>query len=176
MSDTKIIRDLLQYTQAIASRSKDPRRKVGCIAAEIDPIKHYNGPYIPVALSTGDIGSVVVLAAGFNFLPEHLDWPSVWEDKPVKNKFVVHAERAMLANAARTGVRLVGSAVFVTDAPCLECAKSLVGVGFTSMHVGRMPMGSWHDECAVALNYLDQAGTSVAVYDENAPEQFRRSL
>jgi dCMP deaminase len=46
---------------------------------------------------------------------------------------VSHAERNGIAFAAREGIRLGGSDAFCTHAPCLDCARALLGSGITSL-------------------------------------------
>lgn len=45
----------------------------------------------------------------------------------------IHAERVAVSNAARTGVPLEGSEVYVTTCPCEECAKVLVEAGVVKL-------------------------------------------
>lgn len=42
---------------------------------------------------------------------------------------VLHAESNIIAKAAREGVSLKGSTVFITLAPCLECSKAMFQAG-----------------------------------------------
>ena len=50
---------------------------------------------------------------------------------------VLHAERNALDKLAkRGGVGGQGAAMFVTHAPCLECAKSIYGVGIKEVYYG----------------------------------------
>lgn len=46
---------------------------------------------------------------------------------------VSHAERNGIAFAAREGIRLLESDVFCTHAPCVDCARSLLGAGIGSL-------------------------------------------
>jgi dCMP deaminase len=46
---------------------------------------------------------------------------------------VSHAERNGIAFAAREGIRLLESDVFCTHAPCVDCARSLLGSGIRSL-------------------------------------------
>jgi dCMP deaminase len=47
---------------------------------------------------------------------------------------VMHAERNAIDKLAKGSESSVGSAIFVTHAPCLECAKSIHGAGITTMY------------------------------------------
>ena len=46
---------------------------------------------------------------------------------------VEHAERNAIAFAARNGIALGDSDAFCTHAPCLDCARSLLNAGITSL-------------------------------------------
>jgi dCMP deaminase len=45
----------------------------------------------------------------------------------------IHAEANALADAARRGVKLEGSVLYVTMAPCLPCSQLIVSVGISEM-------------------------------------------
>lgn len=49
--------------------------------------------------------------------------------KLVTRKDVVHAEMNAISKAAREGVSTLGSTLFVTLSPCVDCAKMLVASG-----------------------------------------------
>lgn len=45
-----------------------------------------------------------------------------------------HAERNLIAYAARNGIALKDSSLYITHAPCIECAKSVINAGFVSVY------------------------------------------
>lgn len=45
-----------------------------------------------------------------------------------------HAERNAIAFAAREGIALEGSTLYVTHAPCLECSRMLLNVGVETVY------------------------------------------
>lgn len=45
-----------------------------------------------------------------------------------------HAERNLIAYAARNGIALRDSSLYITHAPCIECAKSVINAGFNSVY------------------------------------------
>jgi dCMP deaminase len=49
--------------------------------------------------------------------------------RPKTKPEVIHAERNALDKLTRQGVPTEGSILFVTTAPCIECAKSVAAVG-----------------------------------------------
>ena len=49
--------------------------------------------------------------------------------RPEKYKWVEHAERNAIANAAKEGISLNGSCIVVNMFPCIECARMIVQAG-----------------------------------------------
>lgn len=45
-----------------------------------------------------------------------------------------HAERNLIAHSARHGIALLDSSLFITHAPCMECAKAIVNAGFKDVY------------------------------------------
>lgn len=45
-----------------------------------------------------------------------------------------HAERNLIAHAARHGIALGGSDLYITHAPCMECAKAIINAGFLNVY------------------------------------------
>ena len=77
-----------------------------------------------------------VLLTGFNGIPRGVvDLPERRE-RPIKYKWVVHAERNLLDLAARRGIRTEGCTVFVTHACCSSCMGSLIQAGITRVVIG----------------------------------------
>ena len=78
------------------------------------------------------VGAVIVrdgiLAEGYNGTPP--GWPNECEGEDGKTlPYVIHAEANALDKCVRKGISPVGAAVYVTTAPCMECAKRLWGAG-----------------------------------------------
>ena len=46
----------------------------------------------------------------------------------------LHAEQAVIVNAARSGVCTQGASLYTTTFPCHECAKMIVGAGIAEVH------------------------------------------
>jgi dCMP deaminase len=46
----------------------------------------------------------------------------------------IHAEAALIAQAARRGAPLDGASVYVTTFPCPVCAKSIAAAGITKVY------------------------------------------
>ena len=104
------------------------------------------------------VGAVIVkddsvISYGYNGMPagwdnnceDELTWPN-GEIRHLKTKpEVLHAERNALDKLAKRGsIGSKDAAMFITHAPCLECAKSIYGAGITEVFYGE--------------NYRDDAG------------------
>jgi len=68
-----------------------------------------------------------------------------------------HAERNGVAYAARLGLALEGSTLYVTHAPCYDCARSIINAG-----VERVLFGEYYRDDR-GLELMRQAGL-VVVY------------
>jgi dCMP deaminase len=53
--------------------------------------------------------------------------------RPKTNPEVIHAERNAIDKMTRQGVPTTGSLLFVSRAPCFECAKALHGLGLAGI-------------------------------------------
>ena len=135
----------------VSQWSKDPSTKVGCIAVK----------------------DRKVIATGYNGFPAGIsDNKEDYENRDIKYKKIVHAEKNMIYNACQHGVSLVGSTVYVSGLPtCEECWKGLVQVG-----ISRLVMPSvksligeayerWSKGCYTAIKYMDEAGVEVYQYN-----------
>jgi len=72
-----------------------------------------------------------------------------------------HAEKNAIAFAARYGVALDGSTLYLTDSPCLSCAYSIVNAGVTEV---------WYDReyrIMDGLYYLVSAGILIQRFESN---------
>lgn len=98
--------DLAQY---IAGWSKDRSTKVGCVIAGDDH---------------------TILSIGYNGFPRGVnDDIESRHERPEKYKWVEHAERNAIANAARVGISLINSTAYIPFLPCAECARQLIQAG-----------------------------------------------
>lgn len=83
------------------------------------------------------VGALIVtatgmLSVGWNGSPSGL--PNVCEDPAGKTlPTTLHAERNAIDKMARQGIPTAGSLLFVTRAPCFECAKAIHGLGLAGI-------------------------------------------
>jgi dCMP deaminase len=83
------------------------------------------------------IGAVIVgndnevLSTGYNSFPRGLDDnKEERQERPEKYFWFEHAERNAIYNAARIGVSLKNSTIYITSGlPCMDCARGIVNSG-----------------------------------------------
>ncbi len=98
-----------------SKKSKDPSTKVGVVI-----VNEHNS----------------ILSIGFNGFARGVndDVPERW-DRPLKYKWVEHAERNAIYNAARHGISLDGSKIFLDWCPCVDCARAIIQVGIKEVWI-----------------------------------------
>jgi dCMP deaminase len=93
----------------MASRSSCQRLRVGCVI--VSGGQHPNR----------------IVAAGYNgFLPGA---PHTSRVRDGHEQATVHAEQNAISDAARRGIPLQGSTIYITHFPCINCAKILTASG-----------------------------------------------
>ena len=97
----------LDMAEAIAKRSPDKKRQVGCVIVD----EHRR-----------------VVATGYNGTPASFDDSQIdWWDRNLKDRIVIHAEANALIYA--DGPRLRGGTLYCSYSPCVNCAKLIAGAG-----------------------------------------------
>jgi dCMP deaminase len=103
----------MEIAQHFGTWSKDPSTKVGCVIVG---------------------SSNQVLSQGFNGFPRGAtDSLARYHNRAVKYKWVEHAERNAVYNAARTGTSLMQATLYVPWFPCAECARAVAQSGITTL-------------------------------------------
>lgn len=102
---------------------------------------HLKVAEIYATLSTAkklQVGSVIVkddtiIGIGYNGTPP--GWDNVCEDDEFKTKpEVSHAEANALAKVTKSTNSSEGATIFITHAPCMECAKLIFQSGIKSVY------------------------------------------
>lgn len=79
-----------------------------------------------------------------------------WESYNLKTKpEVLHAERNALDKLAKGNEGGLGSTMFITHAPCLECAKSIYGAGISQVFF----KDAYRD--TAGIEFLDKCGVKI---------------
>jgi len=101
----------MQVAREVASLSYCEKKKVGAVAVHFRRI-----------ICTGYNGTL----PGFDNCCEY-----VLNGELKTHPHTQHAERNLIAHAAKRGIALDGAGLFVTLAPCIECAKMIIASGFS---------------------------------------------
>jgi len=117
------------------------------------------------------VGAIVVkddriISIGYNGMPAGWDnncEDKVWDktgDYELKTKpEVLHAERNALDKLAKGNEGGLGSTMFITHAPCLECAKSIYGAGISQVYYGQAYRDTsgveFLNKCKVTVEQID---------------------
>jgi dCMP deaminase len=100
----------LNIAEQVKMKSKDQSTKIGAVIAGND---------------------CEILSTGYNSFPRGLDddHPER-QERPEKYYYMIHAEENAIINAARIGVSIKNSTIYLTcGLPCSNCAKSIINAG-----------------------------------------------
>jgi dCMP deaminase len=122
------------------------------------------------------IGAVIVgidnevLSTGYNSFPRGLD-DSLPErqERPEKYFWFEHAERNAIYNAARVGIPLKGSSIYLTSGlPCMDCARGIVNSGIKIVHCKEIcttkNKDKWDESQRKSLELLRECDVDVIFY------------
>ena len=131
------------------------------------------------------VGAVIVgednevLSIGYNGFPRGVD-DTIDErhNRPDKYEFTEHAERNAIYNAARQGIRLKDSTMYLNwePIPCPDCTRAIIQAGIKRV-VGpniEFPNNStmdWHERFKHSISMLEEAGIEIVTIEENEIEQ-----
>jgi len=109
------------------------------------------------------VGAIVVkddriISIGYNGMPAGWDnnCEDVLEDATLKSKpEVLHAETNAIAKLAKSNESGMGATMFITHAPCLDCAKLIYQSGISSV----LYRNSYRDNSGVT--FLEKSGIEV---------------
>jgi dCMP deaminase len=124
----------IKMAMLVSEKSKDPNTKVGAVIVGEDDVVlslGYNGFPRGVAEDYGQYfyNSEGKRIEGSSKLIEHR-----WE-RPEKYFWVEHAERNAIYNAARHGIKLKGSKLFLNykPVPCADCCRAIIQAGIVEV-------------------------------------------
>lgn len=131
----------------VATRTTCLRRAVGAIIVKEKRIlaTGYNG--VPTGLSHCSVTGC---------LREKLGVPSGQRHEICRG---LHAEQNALLQAARYGIDIEGSSIYITTQPCVVCAKMLINAGISEI-IYRNP---YPDELAMEL--LNESNIKIRIFD-----------
>ena len=146
----KFIETYMDVAERFAQLSSAKRLQVGAIVVKDDRI-----------ISIGYNG----MPSGWDNCCEEVVPPNEWvEFEQLKTKpEVLHAETNAIAKLAKSSESGLGAAMFVTHAPCIDCAKLVYQTGISTLyykHTYRSTLG---------IDFLNSSGVTVL----HMPDQAR---
>jgi len=125
------------------------------------------------------IGAVIVgednevLSTGYNSFPRGMDdTKQERQERPEKYFWFEHAERNAIYNAARIGVSLKNSTIYLTSGlPCMDCARGIVNSGVKVVWCKRVcttkNKEKWEESQMKSMQLLSECGVQVFFYLDN---------
>jgi len=125
----------LKLAMLVSERSTCPRMHCGCVIVRDKKILStgYNGS-IPGDDHCEDVGCLVV------------------DNHCVRT---IHAEMNAILQCSNNGINTTGATAYVTNMPCTNCAKSLIGAGIKEVVI----FSDYHD--TMAEQFFERAGVSL---------------
>lgn len=141
----------MKLAETVKSRSKDLSTQVAAVIISKD-----NG----------------VISTGYNSFPRGIqDDVESRHERPAKYLYTEHAERNAIYAAAREGVRLDGSTMYITGGgiACADCARAIaqsgikMAIGMDKKFEGR---GGWEVSCAAGEEIMIEAGVMLVFLND----------
>lgn len=138
----------LSLAREIASWSKDPGTKVGCVIV-------------------GKKGQIV--SQGYNGFPRGFsDTPERLMNRDLKLKYTIHAEANALYNALWNGASVDGCTLYVHGLPvCAECAKAIIQSGISKVVYDSDPKPQWKESADLALSMFKEANIEIEKHNSD---------
>lgn len=121
-----------------------------------------NGAVIPVDFE----GKEYVIKA-HNTFPEGVEVTPERLERPLKYEYIEHAERSAVYVAAREGLRLERSTMYVPWAACSNCARAIIRSGISRVVTHQRMLDEtpkrWKESIKEAMTMLKEAGVRVVM-------------
>lgn len=101
----------------------------------------------------------MIISDGYNGTPSGFE--NVCEENNVTKPYVLHAEANAITKIARSNNSSDGATLYVTDSPCIECAKLIIQAG-----IKRVVYGEQY-RLTDGIELLQRAGIEVVFIDIN---------
>lgn len=141
----------VRIAEEVASWSKDPSTKVGCVLVD---------------------EQCRVVGTGYNGFPRGIQDDPLWlEQRDVKLTITIHAEENAMFNAV---AEVGGTYAFVTHAPCAACVSRMVQNGVVGAAYP-VPEGEfaerWAESYALSRSVAYRAGLKLYPYTKKPPHE-----
>lgn len=140
-----------EICKTVALKSKDKSTKTGCVIVGEDH---------------------EILSTGFNGFPRGVHETPEREERPEKYIWTEHAERNAIYNAARKGIPLNNSTLYIQWVPCVDCARAMIQSGIKKVYIDGRDIDverdkRWAESHKKAKEILIEAKIAVYTYDGN---------
>lgn len=134
----------LRHVYLAASKSKDPRTKIGAILVK-------NG---------------IIISEGYNgFARGVSDLEERYLDRKTKWNYVVHGECNSILNAARNGISTINSILYTNGIPCKECGKTIIQAGIVEVIIHKqwpeILSEDWKESVGITKIMFQEAGLKI---------------
>lgn len=139
----------LDIARNVALWSKDPNKKIGSI------IVNENGN---------------IVSQGYNGFPRNIKDDDRYNDKNIKNIYVVHAEVNAILNALYNGASVKNCSIFISGLPvCHDCAKVIIQSGIKNVIIDTKlnVESSWYQSNLDAIDMFNEAHINCYLFDKN---------
>ena len=145
-------RYFLNIAEQVKEKSKDKRTHIGAVIVGKDN---------------------EIVSTGYNSFPRGInDKIEERQERPEKYYWIEHAERNAIYNAARIGVSLRESTMYLTcGIPCSDCAKGIISSGIKRIHCKIKDTTRnreyWDEHAKRSLQMFKESGVEVIFYNDN---------
>lgn len=139
----------LNIAEQVKLKSKDQSTQIGAVIVGVDN---------------------EVLSTGYNSFPRGCeDSLAERQERPEKYFWIEHAERNAIYNAARIGVSLKNSTIYLTSGlPCMDCARGIVNSGIKTVYCKEVCTTKnkqmWEESQRKSRQLLEECGVEVIYY------------
>ena len=109
-----------------------------------------------------------MLAKGSNTLPIGVNLTAERLERPLKYKWLEHAERNAIYAAAKDGTKLDGSVMVMEWFPCSDCARAIVQSGIAVLYCNRpnFELPTWGPDFVFASQILSESEVEVIYLED----------
>lgn len=148
------VRHFKSIAEVIKEKSKDESTQIGAVVADDDG---------------------VILSTGYNSFPRNVrDNIEIRQERPLKYAWMEHAERNSIYNAARKGISLKGSVMYLTcGIPCTDCARGIINSGIKEIYCVKgdsishgLKGNHWDDNIKQSKKMLLESNVKISYYED----------
>lgn len=116
----------------------------------------------------------VIISTGINRLPTGTTYHRERLIRPIKYKYMEHAERNAIYSAAKKGKALENKIMICPWASCADCARAIIESGIRKLVVHKQAMDKtpdrWFEDLNISKQLFEEAGVEVIYIDDKISE------